>query len=100
MIFSRACPALTNLERLRREHPWDGADAAPYFRIFNPTTQSRRFDPEAEFIARWLPELAGLPAKSRHQPNAEQRRQTGYPPAIVDHGRARARALEAFKNLG
>ncbi|MED5500724.1 MAG: deoxyribodipyrimidine photo-lyase [Pseudomonadota bacterium] len=77
-----------------------GTDAAPYFRIFNPTTQSRRFDPDAEFIARWLPELAGLPAKSRHQPNAEQRRQTGYPPAIVEHGRARERALEAFKNLG
>lgn len=77
-----------------------GTDAAPYFRIFNPTTQSRRFDPDAEFIARWLPELAGLPAKSRHQPNAEQRRQTGYPPAIVEHRRARERALEAFKNLG
>jgi len=77
-----------------------GTDAAPYFRIFNPTTQSRRFDPEAKFIARWLPELAGLPAKSRHQPNAEQRRHTGYPPAIVEHGRARERALEAFKNLG
>lgn len=76
-----------------------GTDSAPYFRIFNPTTQSQRFDPDGEFIARWVPELAELPAKSRHQPNADQRRQTGYPTAIVDHKRARERALEAFKNL-
>ncbi|OLO08904.1 deoxyribodipyrimidine photo-lyase [Salinicola sp. MH3R3-1] len=77
-----------------------GTDAAPYFRIFNPTTQSRRFDPDAEFITRWLPELAELPVKSRHQPSPDQRRQTGYPQAIVDHRRARERALEAFKSLG
>jgi len=77
-----------------------GTDAAPYFRIFNPTTQSRRFDPDAEFITHWLPELAALPVKSRHQPSPDQRRQTGYPQAIVDHRRARERALEAFKNLG
>jgi len=76
-----------------------GTDAAPYFRIFNPTTQSRRFDPDAEFITYWLPKLAALPTKSRHQPSAEQRRQTGYPQAIVDHRRARERALETFKNL-
>ncbi|MAM56761.1 MAG: deoxyribodipyrimidine photo-lyase [Salinicola sp.] len=77
-----------------------GTDASPYFRIFNPTTQSRRFDPEATFIAHWLPELADLPAKARHEPSAEQRHKTGYPQAIVDHKRARERALEAFKNLG
>ncbi|WP_110603367.1 deoxyribodipyrimidine photo-lyase [Salinicola lusitanus] len=77
-----------------------GTDASPYFRIFNPTTQSRRFDPEATFIAQWLPELADLPAKNRHEPSAEQRHKTGYPPAIVDHKFARERALEAFKNLG
>ncbi|WP_110654087.1 deoxyribodipyrimidine photo-lyase [Salinicola halimionae] len=77
-----------------------GTDAAPYFRIFNPTTQSRRFDPDAEFITHWLPELAALPVKSRHLPSADQRQQTGYPQAIVDHRRARERALEAFKNLG
>ncbi|OLO04140.1 deoxyribodipyrimidine photo-lyase [Salinicola socius] len=76
-----------------------GTDAAPYFRIFNPTTQSQRFDPDARFIARWLPELADLPAKHRHQPSPEQRHQTGYPAPIVDHRRARERALEAFKNL-
>ncbi|KFF50282.1 deoxyribodipyrimidine photolyase [Gammaproteobacteria bacterium MFB021] len=76
-----------------------GTDAAPYFRIFNPITQSQRFDPEGEFIARWVPELAELPVKSRHQPSASERRDTGYPQAIVDHKRARQRALDAFKEL-
>lgn len=77
-----------------------GTDAAPYFRIFNPITQSKRFDPEAEFITHWVPELAELPIKSRHRPSADQRRDTGYAQPIVDHKRARERALEAFKNLG
>ncbi|WP_110687712.1 deoxyribodipyrimidine photo-lyase [Salinicola aestuarinus] len=76
-----------------------GTDASPYFRIFNPTTQSQRFDPDGAFIAEWVPELAELPSKSRHQPSDNERRSTGYPQAIVDHKRARERALEAFKNL-
>ncbi|WP_251979117.1 deoxyribodipyrimidine photo-lyase [Salinicola avicenniae] len=76
-----------------------GTDAAPYFRIFNPTTQSQRFDPEGAFIARWLPAFEQLEAKARHQPNATQRRQLGYPDPIVDHKQARQRALDAFKNL-
>ncbi|WP_110669169.1 deoxyribodipyrimidine photo-lyase [Salinicola halophilus] len=76
-----------------------GTDASPYFRIFNPTTQSQRFDADGEFIATWAPELADLPAKSRHKPSDDERRATGYPEAIVDHKRARERALEAFKNL-
>ncbi|MBN6148790.1 deoxyribodipyrimidine photo-lyase [Xanthomonas sp. AmX2] len=45
-----------------------GADAAPYFRIFNPVTQAQRFDPDGRYIARWVPELAPLPAKQRHAP--------------------------------
>ncbi|ATJ84383.1 deoxyribodipyrimidine photo-lyase [Halomonas beimenensis] len=76
-----------------------GTDAAPYFRIFNPTTQSRRFDPEGRFLAEWLPELADLPAKARHAPSPEQRRRLGYPAPIVEHKAARARALEAFQGL-
>lgn len=74
-----------------------GTDAAPYFRIFNPTTQSTRFDAEGEFIAHWLPELAELPAKARHAPPHDQL--TDYPTPIVDHNAARQRALEAFKSL-
>ncbi|MBA2780890.1 deoxyribodipyrimidine photo-lyase [Billgrantia kenyensis] len=76
-----------------------GTDAAPYFRIFNPTTQSRRFDPEGRFLAEYLPELAGLAPRDRHAPSDTQRASTGYPLPIVDHKAARARALAAFKAL-
>ncbi|SDN36638.1 deoxyribodipyrimidine photo-lyase [Vreelandella arcis] len=76
-----------------------GTDAAPYFRIFNPTTQSTRFDPDGEFIAHWLPELAALPAKARHAPPRDMLTKLDYPAPIVDHKAARQRALEAFKAL-
>lgn len=75
-----------------------GADGAPYFRIFNPTTQSQRFDPDGQFICHYVPELTPLPARDRHQPNALQRQQRRYPPAIVEHKFARQRALDAFKH--
>ncbi|WP_252105832.1 MULTISPECIES: deoxyribodipyrimidine photo-lyase [unclassified Halomonas] len=76
-----------------------GTDAAPYFRIFNPTTQSTRFDPDGEFIAEWLPELSELPAKARHAPPNDMLTKLDYPEPIVDHKAARQRALEAFKAL-
>ncbi|WP_413723709.1 deoxyribodipyrimidine photo-lyase [Sodalis sp. RH16] len=77
-----------------------GTDAAPYFRIFNPATQGRRFDEQGRFIRRWLPELASVPDKFLHEPYiwplAEQ---TGldYPRPIVDHGQARQTALAAYQ---
>ncbi|MDR5867845.1 deoxyribodipyrimidine photo-lyase [Halomonas koreensis] len=77
-----------------------GTDAAPYFRIFNPTTQSRRFDPDGRFLAEWLPELAELPAKARHAPGRDLLGGADYPAPIVEHRAARARALDAFKGLG
>lgn len=76
-----------------------GADAVPYFRVFNPLTQSQKFDPAGIFIARWLPELSSLPAASRHAPSQAQRDQTGYPAPIVDLGESRRRAIDAFKGL-
>ncbi|WP_447527388.1 deoxyribodipyrimidine photo-lyase [Vreelandella sp. TE19] len=76
-----------------------GTDAAPYFRIFNPTTQSERFDPQGDFIAHWLPALAELPAKARHAPPRDMLTKLDYPEPIVDHKAARQRALEAFKAL-
>lgn len=74
-----------------------GTDAAPYFRIFNPTTQSERFDPKGDFIRQHLPNLANLSNKDIHKPNDSQRQTLGYPQEIVDHKFARQRALEAFK---
>lgn len=85
-----------------------GADAAPYFRIFAPVTQGERFDAGGEYVRRWVPELARLPAKWIHRPweaPAEVLAAAGlelgetYPQPIVDHAAARAEALAAFKQL-
>ncbi len=83
-----------------------GADAQPFFRIFNPVSQSKTHDPDGAYIRRWVPELSDLPAKHLHAPwdaPAEVLDQAGvvlgetYPRPIVDHGEARDAALEALK---
>lgn len=78
-----------------------GTDAVPYFRIFNPISQSKRFDPEGNFIRHWLPELKHLSAKEIHQPplSTDLLAKTEYPKPIVDLAASRERALHAFKNL-
>jgi deoxyribodipyrimidine photo-lyase len=85
-----------------------GADAAPYFRIFNPITQATRFDPEGTYIRQWVPELARLPEQWIHQPwtaPAEALRAAGvrlgieYPHPLLDHAVARGRALKALATL-
>jgi deoxyribodipyrimidine photo-lyase len=76
-----------------------GTDSQPYFRIFNPTTQSKRYDPDGTFLRAHLPELAPLGPKHIHDPSADQRRELGYPTPIVDHSTARLRAIAAFKNI-
>ena len=76
-----------------------GTDAAPYFRIFNPTTQGERFDPQGTFIRKWLPELMDVPDNDIHQPHrwAEKHRSVlRYPLPIVDHKQARLETLAAF----
>ncbi|WP_255176586.1 cryptochrome/photolyase family protein [Exiguobacterium aurantiacum] len=73
-----------------------GTDAVPYFRIFNPTTQSEKFDSEGTFIRKYVPELADFDKKAIHFPDLTER--DGYVDPIVDHKEARARALERFKD--
>ncbi len=82
-----------------------GADAAPYFRIFNPVTQGEKFDPDGTYIRRWVPELARVPAECLHAPweasplalaSAGVTLGEDYPRPIVDHARARAEALAAL----
>ena len=77
-----------------------GADAAPYFRVFNPVLQGEKFDPRGDYVRRWVPELAKLPAEAIHRPWAGQREPiAGYPAPIVDHAAACARALDAYRGL-
>jgi deoxyribodipyrimidine photo-lyase len=80
-------------------------DAAPYFRVFNPVIQGRRFDPDGTYVRRWVPELAAVPARWIHEPwNAphdvlrEAQVEPGreYPLPVVDHFEARDRALAAY----
>jgi deoxyribodipyrimidine photo-lyase len=86
-----------------------GADAAPYFRIFNPVTQGRKFDPNGVYVRRFVPEIAALPDKFLHSPweapapvLAEVGIELGsdYPRPMVDLKASRERALDAFRSIG
>ena len=79
-----------------------GTDAVPYFRIFNPTTQSERFDPEGTFIKKFCPELKKFDKKTIHDPYKYQpdlAKEVGYPKPIIHYPTSRQYAIAAFKNL-
>ncbi|MCK0106099.1 deoxyribodipyrimidine photo-lyase [Marinobacter sp. S0848L] len=76
-----------------------GTDAAPYFRVFNPVTQSERFDPKGEFIRNWVPELAKLDNKRIHDPSKGGVIPKGYPRPIVDLKESRKEAIARFQAL-
>ena len=78
-----------------------GADAAPYFRVFNPVTQGLRFDPDGAYVRRWVHELADVPAPLVHQPwrDPERLRGTGYPEPMADIAASRAGALAAYASM-
>ena len=85
-----------------------GADAAPFFRIFNPVTQGEKFDPEGEYVRRWVPELGKIEGKAIHAPWTLDREALDaagvelgktYPEPMVDHKKARQRALDAYEKV-
>ncbi|HEY4146179.1 deoxyribodipyrimidine photo-lyase [Pinirhizobacter sp.] len=78
-----------------------GADAAPYFRVFNPVTQAKKFDPDGAYLRRWLPELADFSIDLLHEPWKDEslRKRAGYPLPMVELGASRQDALNAFQSL-
>ncbi|HWG15505.1 MAG TPA: deoxyribodipyrimidine photo-lyase, partial [Streptosporangiaceae bacterium] len=87
------------------QHGWQwtagtGTDAAPYFRIFNPVSQGAKFDPEGDYIRRFVPELRKLSGKELHEPwERDEGLPDGYPERIVDHATARNESLAAYQHV-
>ena len=87
------------------QHGWQwtagsGTDASPYFRVFNPITQGERFDPDGDYVRRFVPELRGVPGKQVHQPwKLPGGIPDGYPEPMVDHGAERAEALARYERV-
>ena len=87
------------------QHGWQwtagsGTDASPYFRIFNPITQGERFDPDGEYVRRWVPELAGVAGKAVHQPwKLPGGIPEGYPEPMLDHKAERRESLARYENV-
>lgn len=77
-----------------------GLDAAPYFRIFNPILQGKKFDPAGTFVRRWIPELYDVPDRFIHEPwnVSAGSRPKAYPPLLVSHSEARNRTLDAYRS--
>ncbi|WP_301801429.1 deoxyribodipyrimidine photo-lyase [Nocardioides sp. ChNu-153] len=86
-------------------HGWQwtagsGTDASPFFRVFNPTSQGRKFDPQGAYVRRWVPELAGLgDGADVHDPAPEDRTAVGYPAPMVDHKAERVEALDRWEAI-
>ncbi|KAK8064102.1 deoxyribodipyrimidine photo-lyase [Apiospora saccharicola] len=78
-----------------------GVDPQPYFRVFNPILQSEKFDPDGEFIRKYLPELRGITGKAIHDPYGRgagvQAKKAGYPQMIVEHKASRQKAIDMYK---
>ncbi len=92
---------LVDADIASNQHGWQwcagsGTDAAPYFRVFNPTAQGEKFDPDGDYVRRWVPELADVPDVHRLKAG----RPPGYPEPIVDHAAERTEALRRYGLLG
>ena len=76
-----------------------GADASPYYRIFNPIMQGEKFDPKGDYVKRWVPELKDVDAEFIHAPWKMKNPPANYPSPLVDHFQARDRAMAAFAKI-
>ncbi|MGA8988593.1 cryptochrome/photolyase family protein [Aeromicrobium sp.] len=92
---------LVDADLASNQHGWQwvagsGTDASPYFRVFNPMTQGNKFDPDGQYVRRWVPELADVPARHVHTPWELADPPSGYPAPIVDHAEERREALRRY----
>lgn len=96
---------LVDADLASNQHGWQwvagcGTDAAPYFRVFNPTAQGRRFDPDGTYVRRWVEELADTETAYIHEPSARPGGlPAGYPPPLVDHAEERREALARLERM-
>jgi deoxyribodipyrimidine photo-lyase len=93
---------LLDADLASNSHGWQwtagtGTDASPYYRVFNPTSQSERFDPDGRYIRHWVPELGDVPDRAIHAPGDV--RPDAYPAPMVDHAAERAEALARYKSV-
>ena len=92
---------LVDADLASNQHGWQwaagcGTDASPYFRIFNPTTQGKKFDPRGEYVRRWVAELRDVPDRHVHEPWTMPSPPTDYPPPMVDHAEERLESLRRY----
>ncbi|MCU1592739.1 MAG: deoxyribodipyrimidine photo-lyase [Frankiales bacterium] len=93
---------LLDADLASNQHGWQwtagtGTDASPYFRVFNPVTQGRKFDPSGDYIRRWVPELRELSEKHIHEPWTCERPPADYPARVVDHAAERQESLDRYQ---
>jgi deoxyribodipyrimidine photo-lyase len=96
---------LVDADLASNQHGWQwvagcGTDAAPYFRVFNPTSQGRKFDPDGAYVKRWVPELRDVDVRHVHEPSASPGGPPdGYPEPVVDHAEERREALDRYEHV-
>jgi len=96
---------LVDADLASNQHGWQwtagtGTDPVPFFRVFNPVTQARKFDPDGDYVRRWIPELRAVGGAAVHEPwLLPAGVPEGYPPPIVDHARERAEALARYQSV-
>lgn len=95
---------LVDADLASNQHGWQwvagcGTDASPYFRIFNPTTQGKKFDPDGTYVRRWIPELADVETRHVHEPWKLDEQPTGYPLPLVDHAEERKESLRRYEAI-